>query len=253
MKAKDVMTRTVISAKPETSVAEMAKLMMDNRISGLPIIDKNGKLVGIVTEGDFLRRTEIGTERKRPRWLDFFTGPGRLANEYVHSHGRKAAEIMTEEPVTITEETPLEEAVHLMEQHRIKRLPVLRGDAVVGIVSRANLLYALASIAAEVPAGPSTDTQIRDRLMEEFATHPWASLLNVTVRNGVVQLWGAVLAAHEREAAIVMAENVPGVKAVHSRLAWVEPVSGMVFDYPEDDATAAWDRRSSSSASVGRR
>lgn len=237
MKAGDVMTRNVVSTRPNASVAEMVQLMLDNRISGLPVIDDHGDLVGIVTEGDCLRRAETGTERKRPRWLEFLIGPGRLADEYIHTHSRKVAEVMTQSPVTATEETPLEEVVHLMETHRIKRLPILRGRKVVGIVSRANLLHALASAAPHIPSGTPTDAAICDQLITELAKQAWAPQLNATVRDGVVDLWGVVLAAHQREAAIVAAENIPGVKAVRSHVAWVEPVSGMVIYDPEDNTT----------------
>ena len=138
MKAGEVMTRNVVSIGTDASVADMVKLMFDNRISGLPVVDDQGGLVGIVTEGDCLRRAEIGTERKRPRWLELLIGPGRLADEYIHTHSRKVAEVMTQSPITITEDTSLEEVVHLMESRRIKRLPVVRNGKVVGIVSRAN-------------------------------------------------------------------------------------------------------------------
>ena len=152
MKAGEVMTRNVVSIGTDASVADMVKLMFDNRISGLPVVDDQGGLVGIVTEGDCLRRAEIGTERKRPRWLELLIGPGRLADEYIHTHSRKVAEVMTQSPITITEDTSLEEVVHLMESRRIKRLPVVRNGKVVGIVSRANLVHALASASTNIPS-----------------------------------------------------------------------------------------------------
>jgi CBS domain-containing protein len=229
MKAGDVMTRKLVSIRPNASTAEMVRLMLDNRISGLPVIDDHGDLVGIVTEGDCLRRAETGTERKRPRWLEFLIGPGRLADEYIHTHSRKVAEVMTQSPTTITEDTPLDEIVHLMESRRIKRLPVVRDRKVVGIVSRADLLHALASAAKSIPTGTPTDAVIRDQFMTELAKQPWAPQLNATVRDGVLDLWGIVFAAHQREAAIVAAKNISGVKAVRSQIAWVEPVSGMVI------------------------
>lgn len=240
MKAGDVMTRKVVSIRPNASIAEMVRLMLDNRISGLPVIDDHGALVGIVTEGDCLRRAETGTERKRPRWLEFLIGPGRLAAEYIHSHSRKVAEVMTEPAITITEDAPLDEIVHLMETRRIKRLPVVRDGKVVGIVSRADLLHALASAAKSIPTGAPTDAAIRDQVMTELTKQPWAPQLNATVRDGVVDLWGIVLAAHQREAAIVAAENIPGVKTVRTHIAWVEPVSGMVIcDAEEQTGSSA--------------
>ena len=237
MKAADVMTPNVISVSPNTSIAEMIKLMLDNRISGLPVMDDNDELVGIVTEGDCLRRTETGTERRRPSWLEFLIGPGRLADEYIHTHSRKVADLMTQTPITVTEDTPLQEVVHLMESRRIKRLPVMRDGKVVGIVSRANLLQALASVTNNIPPTGPDDLVIRDQVMTELRKQPWARQFNVTVRDGIVDLWGAVFAAHQREAAIVAAENVSGVKAVRSHVAWIDPHTGMVIQYPEKNTS----------------
>jgi CBS domain-containing protein len=236
MKAADVMTTHVISVGLDESILKCVRLMLEYRISGLPVIDAKGSLVGIVTEGDFLRRAEIGTESKRPRWLEFITGPGRLADEYVHSHGRKVAEVMTMDPVTITEDTPVEEVVRLMEQRRIKRVPVVRGSTVVGIVSRANLLHALASVGREAAPALRDDAAIRARVLGELAKQPWAprDLIDVTVRGGVVELWGVVDADHQRVAAAVVAENTPGSKKVINHIAWIEPTAGMVlYQSPE--------------------
>jgi CBS domain-containing protein len=231
MKAKDVMTSPVISIEPETPVLQAVRIMLQRRISGLPVIDKDGRLVGMVTEGDFLRRAETGTERRRPRWLEFLVGPGRLADEYTHSHARKVGEIMTTEPLTVTEETPLEQVVQVMEKRQIKRLPVVRGEDVVGIVSRANLVHALAGVAREVVPAAAGDQAIRDRLLAELAKQPWApvALIDVIVKNGIVELWGTITDERARQAIIVAAENVPGVKRVNDHLAWVDALSGMVL------------------------
>src|SRR5450631_1449514 len=136
MRAHQVMTRPVITVTPETTVLEAANTMLQRHISGLPVVDAAGKLVGIVSEGDFIRRSEIGTQRKRGRFLKFILGPGKAATDFVHEHGHKVAEIMTPEPLTITEDTVLEEIVRLMERNNVKRLPVTRGEKVVGIVTR---------------------------------------------------------------------------------------------------------------------
>jgi CBS domain-containing protein len=229
------MTRRVISVAPEASILESARLMLQHRVSGLPVIDAAGSLVGVVTEGDFLRRVEVGTELKRPRWLEFIVAPGRLASEYVHSHGRKVVDVMTDEPVTVDEDTPIEEVVRLMEERRIKRLPVVRGTKVVGIVSRADLLHALASVAPGAPLAAMDDHAIRDRVLAELAKQAWAkgNFIDVTVRNGAVELRGVVTSDHQREAATVVAENIAGVKKVANHLAWIEPLSGMLIDAPD--------------------
>jgi len=237
MKAADVMTARVISVTPNASVLECVRLMLQHRSSGLPVINAAGTLVGIVTEGDFLRRVEAGTERKRPRWLEFIAGPGRLADEYVHSHGRKVAEVMTPDPITIREDTPVEQIVRLMEERRIKRLPVMRAEKVVGVVSRANLLHALAIVGRDAAPMAKDDQAIRARVLADLAKQPWAprDLIDVTVRNGVVELSGVVTADHQREAATVVAENTPGAKKVINHIAWIEPTSGMVmYQAPED-------------------
>ena len=146
MKVSDVMTKRVISIRPEATIRDAIKLMLKNHISGMPVINVKGKLVGILTEGDFLHRSETGTERRRSRWLDALFGPSEAAKEFVHSHGLKVKEVMSRNPLTVRENTPLDEVVHLMEHRNIKRLPVMRSGKVVGIISRANLMHALASL-----------------------------------------------------------------------------------------------------------
>jgi CBS domain-containing protein len=241
MKAEDVMTTRVVSVAADASVLQAAQRMLHNRISGLPVVDDGGNLVGIVTEGDFLRRGEIGTQRRRARWLEFLIGPGRLANEYVRACGRKVGEIMTRDLHTISRDTPLLEAVNLMERHRIKRLPVVHGRKLVGIVSRANLVQALASLARNAGTTRLDDAAIRRRLMTELSKWSWVphGMLNVTVRDGIVDLWGSITDDRERQALIVAAENVPGVKSVHDHLVWIEPMSGMAVLPPEEEATRA--------------
>jgi CBS domain-containing protein len=205
--------------------------MLQRDISGLPVVDELGQLVGIVTEGDFLRRAETGKERRRPRWLTFLLGPGRLAQEYVHTHGRKVAEVMTPDVASVTEYTALGEIVRLMERRRIKRVPVTRDGKLVGIVSRGNLLRAMASLAGEVVASSTGDNEIRDRLLAEFTKQPWVPQVstNVIVRNGIVHLWGVIFEEEQRQAMIVAAENIQGVKGVEDHLVWVEPTSGLVI------------------------
>jgi CBS domain-containing protein len=226
MKAREIMTMEVVSVSPDASIVEAVRLMLHNRISGLPVVDRQGMLVGVISEGDFLRRVETGTHRKRARWIEFFMGPGDFADEYVQTHSRKVADVMTSTPITITEDTRLDDIVSLMEKSNVKRLPVLQQGRVVGIVSRANLLHALASVVEELPASATTDETIREQVLSEFSNKPWSPRdLNVVVRNGVVELWGDILDDRERQAAKVVVENVAGVKAVKDHLVWVEPMS----------------------------
>ncbi len=235
MQVRDVMTRNVISVAPDDTILKAARLMLQNGISGLPVVAA-GDLVGIVTEGDFLRRSEIGTQRRRPRWLEFVIGPGRLSAEYVHASGRKIDEVMTRDPETVTEDDSLDTVVDLMERRRIKRLPVLRDGKVVGIVSRANLLYALASLARDTPGPAKSDSTIRDDIMAALGKEPWAPGITVVVKDGVAELWGTIMDERERQACIVAAENVAGAGQVRDHLVWVEPISGMAFPSTEDAA-----------------
>jgi CBS domain-containing protein len=236
MKAADVMKHRVVTIGPETTIGEAAKLMIHHGISGLPVVDRSGSPIGMVTEGDLLRRTETGTERRRPHWLEFLIGPGRLAGEYVHTHGRKVEEVMTRKVITITPATPLEEVVGLMEKHRVKRLPVIEHKKIVGIVSRANLLHALAHLAPIAPPTTASDAEIRKRLLAEMDKEPWAlrGVVDAIVSNGTVELRGVIGDERQRAALRVVAENVPGVRKIVDHLVWVEPVSGMVIDAPAE-------------------
>lgn len=239
MKALDVMARTVISVDPDATVLQAARQMLQHRLSGLPVIDKGGNLVGILSEGDFLRRRETQTERKHSRWLEFLMGPGKLAAEYTHSHGSKVAEVMTVDVCSVTEDTPLEDVVELMERRRIKRVPVVRGKQVVGIITRANLMHAMVSLARTAPKDAKDDTTIREKLLAEMQKEKWAptAMVNVVVRGGVVELWGSIFDERHREALKVMAENISGVQAVKDHLVWIEPTTGMALG-PRDEVVA---------------
>lgn len=236
MKASDIMTPDVISADPDATVLQAARYMLQHHISGLPVIDKRGTLVGILSEGDFLRRRETHTDRRPSRWLEFLMGPGKLAAEYTHTHGSKVSEVMTTKVHAVIEDTPLEKIVEMMEAHRIKRVPVLHGNKVVGIVTRANLMHAMVSLARGGPKVATSDVAIRQQLLTELKNEKWAlaSMINVVVRDGVVELWGMIVDDRQREGLMVAAENIPGVKQVKDHLTWVEPTSGVVIE-PRDE------------------
>ncbi|MBO1905433.1 CBS domain-containing protein [Microvirga sp. 3-52] len=237
MIVEDVMTTPVISVEPSATVAEAARLMLADRISGLPVTSRDGALVGMISEGDLLRRGELGTERKRPSWLEFLIGPGALADEYVRSHGRKVEQVMSTDPVTTRRDAPLEEAVTAMGRHRIKRLPVLESGKVVGIVARSDVLRALArTLPTDVPDAVADD-RIGTAVLAELDRQSWGGkLIRAHAEHGVVTLTGAIWDESERQAAKVVAENVPGVKAVVDQLGWIEPFSGMVV-LPEESGT----------------
>lgn len=213
MLAIDIMTPAVITASPETSVAELCRLMLESRISALPIVDKQGVLVGLITEGDLLRRYESGTDKKRSRWAEMFVSDATLAAEYVKSHGRTAKDLMTPDVITVDESTSLRSIADMFESRGIKRVPVLREKRLVGMVSRANLLQALVASEQAAGAAPADDAAIRAKLVAEFVDKPWRPS-NVIVRHGVAHLWGEVTSEEERAAMRVAAENTPGVKSV---------------------------------------
>jgi CBS domain-containing protein len=220
MKASEVMTKHVISIAPSASVVQAIRTMLKNRISGLPVVDRRGKLAGIVTEGDFLHRQEIGTEIKRHAWLDAVFGPEQSANDYVRAHGITVSELMTRSPITVNESASLDQVVRLMERHRIKRVPVLRKGKIVGIISRANLMQALASIHRGEPKPSRTDTAVRRRIIAAIDKQNWAygADLFVLVRNGIVDLCGTLSDASQRAALVALAEEQNGVKKVHDHL-----------------------------------
>ena len=219
MKARDVMVSPVITVKPSSSVREVAKIFLERRISAAPVVDDQGKLVGIVSEGDLLHRAEAGTERHRSWWLQLFTAEETLATEYVKAHARKVLDVMTRDVITAGPNTPLHEIAALLEQNSIKRVPIVKDGQLIGIVSRANLIQAVAS-AREGAEIPLSDAAIRDRLLAHLKAQPWADtwLLNVTVNGGIVDLWGVTRSDVERKAIRVAAQSIPGVSAVNDNL-----------------------------------
>ncbi|MER9436528.1 CBS domain-containing protein [Mesorhizobium sp. M0618] len=227
MQAKAIMTAPVVAIDPSASIAEAAGLMLSSKISGLPVIRSDGALVGIISEGDFLRRGELGTQRKRPRWLEFLVSPGKVADEYVHANGRRIEEVMSQDVITASPAASLAMVVELMTRHHVKRIPVVDAGKVVGIITRSDLLRTLLSVLPDAVPAAIDDEQIRQNIMTELATKKWAGkdLINVTVKNGVAKLRGAIFDERERQAVIVAAENVAGVKAVEDGLFCADPVS----------------------------
>jgi CBS domain-containing protein len=217
-------------------LAHAANLMIKSRVSGLPVVDVKGAVIGMITQGDLLRRVELGTVGRGPGWLASFFAPGRVAHDYVRTHGRSVREVMTSEVISTCADAPLSEVVELMESQQIKRLPVLQKGHLIGIVSRADLLRALAQLLPERRVIAISDVYLRKRVLAEIAKHSWAPRNNIDVKveNGVVELWGVVTDDRERVGLRVIAENTPGVKSVHDGLIWVEPVSGAVIEMSKE-------------------
>ena len=237
MRARDVMTKPVIWITPKAKLGEAIDLMLKSRLSGLPVVDAGGHLVGMLSEGDLLRRAELGTQRQRPRWIETFLLPGRSAEDYVQTHGRLVEEVMTPDPICVDADTSLDEIVSLMERKRIKRVPVLSSGALVGIVTRADLLRALSEKVAPAEQTHPDDIRIRefDRSRAQEAALGASLGVRIIVKNGVVELEGVILEDRLREAIRVCAENVEGVKAVHDHLVFVEPYTGAYVD-PDEQA-----------------
>jgi CBS domain-containing protein len=225
MRAKDVMTSPVATVTPETTVQKIAKLLIEQRISAVPVVDQGERVVGIVSEGDLMRRVATGTEWHRSWWLRLFSDPTTDAAEYVKMHGRHAADVMTRDVVTVSEDTPLHEIATLLEQRRIKRVPVVRDGRVVGIVSRANLLHGLAARPADTPAPTADDEAIRSRILTTLREEVggMTQFVNVVVNQAVVDLWGITDSPEVARAIRVAAENTPGVRDVRQRVTVVPP------------------------------
>lgn len=225
MLVRDVMVAPVITVKPSTTVKEVAELFLEKRISAAPVVESDQRLVGVVSEGDLLHRVEAGTERHHSWWLRGLIGDDALAAEYVKSHGLKVSDVMTRKVVTATPETPLHEVAALLEKNAIKRVPILENGQLVGIVSRANLIQAVAT-AHKLLDIPLSDTTVRENVLSHLKRQPWAhtALLNVTVNGGVVDLWGVAESAAQRKAIKVAAESTLGVSAVNDNLV-IRPVA----------------------------
>ncbi|MFQ5953686.1 MAG: CBS domain-containing protein [Kiloniellales bacterium] len=225
MQAKDIMTTNVVTVTPDTRVERIAGLLLERRISGVPVVDQDHRVVGIVSEDDLIRRPESGTERRRSWWLDLLAGTEDRAAEYVKTHGLRAEDVMTRNPATVSEDTPVGEIAQMLERRRIKRVPVLRDHKLVGIISRANLLQGLAARKQAGPAPSADDRSIREQVIETLSREEWLThgSFNVTVTDGVVEIWGWVDSEPERRALKVAIENVPGVRSLVDHLGSVPP------------------------------
>lgn len=225
MQAKDVMTTPVVTANPETTVVEIAKRLIERKISAVPVVDGDNHVIGIVSEGDLMRRPESGTERHPSWWLELIAAPQEQAREYIKTHGSNASDVMTRDPVTVGEDASLEAIATLLEKHRIKRVPVLRSGRLVGIVSRANLLQGV--VARRHAPQPSVD----DRVLRECVLRAIrdsgavAAFVDVVVTEGVLGLWGATYTETERDAIRLAATATPGVKGVEFHVGVFPPMA----------------------------
>ena len=226
MQARDLMTRTVATVLPATSVQAAARRMLDVGVSALPVVDTTGRLVGIISEGDLLRRAETGTERRNSWWLGLVASPGERAREFIKSHGSRVGDVMSRQVLTTGPETPVDEIATLLEEHGIKRVPIIDGDKLVGIVSRADLLRALAVRKLTASAPRPSDAQLRDAIDKVLlGKRIVGGNVSVVVDGGIAHFWGTVETNDERRALGVVAETVPGVAAVVNHVCVIAPVA----------------------------
>ena len=221
MNAADVMATSVITVRPDTPVAKIAEVLLANRISAVPVVNDKDVLVGIVSEGDLIHRVEAGTERHRSWWLELLTGKEILAHEFVKSHARKAADVMTRNVVSVPPDAQLGDIASLLEKHRIKRVPVVVNGKITGIVSRANLVQALVSLGQAKKSDAAVDDQtLHSNIVEQLRSRSWVdpSTISVVVNNGTVELWGIVDSETEKNAIRVAVEVTPGVRQVANKL-----------------------------------
>jgi len=221
MRAIDVMVRDVVTVHPDTDVAKAVKLLSEHDVSALPVVDDRGHLVGVISEADLIHRVEIGTEKHRPWWVEAVTGASTLAEDFAKSHGKRVEEVMTTDVVSATEETPLSDIAALLERRRIKRVPITRNGKLVGVVSRSNLIQALASVIGRAEEnGADRDLAIRQELLARLEKQSWTDFgsRNIIVSGGTVHLWGLISSEPERKALIALAESVPGVVSVSDEM-----------------------------------
>ncbi len=220
MKAFEMMTKNPVTVSPTTPVSEIAAALVRHRISALPVVTTDNDVIGIVSESDLVRRAEAGTERKRGWWLEIFIDANTMAREYVKAHGLKAQDVMARPVVSVPENAELADVANLLEAHRIKRLPVLRSGKLVGIISRADVVRALAQLKPGAKAAAPDDGALQKAIMEKLRAASWldATYINLTVSGRVVELWGFVSSDEQRKAARIMAEEVGGVLRVADHL-----------------------------------
>ena len=223
MNASDVMVRKVVTIGPDDDVAAAVRLLVDHDISALPVVDADNRVLGVLSEGDLLHREEDGTLRRRPWWVEALTPSGTLALDYAKSHGRRVAEVMSDKVVSASEDTPLSEIANILEKNRIKRVPILKDGKLVGIVSRSNLIQALASAEAgfQPPAkDAAADRDIRNAILTQLADQPWTDFgeRNIVVSDRVVHLWGLVGSPEEHKALLALAEATPGVRKISDEM-----------------------------------
>jgi CBS domain-containing protein len=220
MQARDIMTTDIIVARPEATVYEIARLMTDKRISGLPVVNTEGDILGMISEGDLLHRAELGTEAKQKWWLKLFADPDQMARSYAKSHGLRAVDVMSRPVVSVDADQDLADVAQVLDSSKFKRVPVLRDGALAGIITRADLVRALCNEPRRVPIGKVDDGTLQTRINAEIRKQSWlsASMLNVLVDKGTVELWGFIDSQEQKTALKILVEGIEGVTAIEDHV-----------------------------------
>jgi CBS domain-containing protein len=228
MKAHDIMTRDVTTVSPDTSVRDIAALMMEKHISGVPVLTNNGKIIGMVSQSDLLHRAELGTERKHKWWFRTFADSNALAREYAKAHGLKAHDIMSRYVVAVRDDAELRDVADILDSHRIKRVPVVQEGRLVGIITRGDLVRALSQVQISKAAKKIDNAALHKTLHDRIRTQPWMndSYINLTVNDGVVELWGYVVSTDQHNALRALVEETDGVSRVEDKLSVAGPLRG---------------------------
>ena len=220
MEAKEIMTRDVATVTPEASVREAAGLMTEKRVSGVPVVAADGRLIGMLTASDLLHRVETGTEKRRSWVAKFFSNPDEMARQYAKSHGLKVHEVMSRHVISVREDAGLSEVADVLDTNKLKRVPVVRGGALVGIISRGDLVRVLSQVSVGTPVVNSDDATLQRNIMEQIRRQPWldSAYINITVKDGVVEAWGTVPSVDQRNALRVLIEEFAGVARIEDQL-----------------------------------
>lgn len=220
MKAHEIMTRDVITVRPQTSVRDIAALMVEKHISGVPVLTDDGKIIGIISESDLLHRAEVGTERRRKWWFRAFGDSNQLAQDFAKAHGLKAHDVMSRYVVSVREDAELSDVADILDNRRIKRAPVVEGDRLVGIITRGDLVRALSRVQITKAAKMIDNATLHKTLHDRIRSQPWInqSYISVTVNDGVVELWGVVDTADQHSALRALVEETDGVTRVDDKI-----------------------------------
>jgi CBS-domain-containing membrane protein len=228
MKAQEIMTRDVITVRPETSVRDIAALMVEKHISGVPVLTDKGKIIGVVSQSDLLHRAEVGTERKRKWWFHILADPNVLAQDYAKAHGLKAHDVMSRYVVSVRNDAELRDVADILDNHRIKRVPVMQGDRLVGIITRGDLVRALSQVQISKAVKKLDNAALHSTLRDRIQTQSWIdqSYISLTVNDGVVELWGFVETADQHSALRALVEETDGVSRVDDNIKVGVPFRG---------------------------